>query len=298
VERQARFSREVAEAIGYDFKAGRLDVSTHPFTEGLAPGDTRITSRFQEAPFADGLGSTMHEAGHALYEQGLPKDRYHGRPLSEAVSLGIHESQSRLWENQVGRSRSFWNWALPRACSTLGLDGPDLEQLYRAMNIVTPSLIRVEADEATYNLHIMLRFDLERAMLHGDLATTDLPAAWNDRIRADLGLAVPDDARGCLQDIHWSMGAIGYFPTYTLGNLYSAQIWEAVRKDLPDLDQQIGSGEFQPLLAWLREKIHRHGRRWPAEELGERVTGNRLSHEPLMRYLRGKLRPVYGLSGA
>jgi carboxypeptidase Taq len=240
----------------------------------------------------------MHEAGHALYEQGLPKARFHGRPLAEAVSLGIHESQSRLWENQVGRSRPFWEWALPRACSTLGLDDLTLEQVYRAMNIVTPSLIRVESDEATYNLHIMLRFDLERAMLHGDLAVTDLPVAWNDRIRSDLGLTVPDDARGCLQDIHWSMGAIGYFPTYTLGNLYSAQIWEAVRKDLPDLDQQIGSGEFQPLLAWLREKIHRHGRRWPAEELGERVTGNRLSHEPLMRYLCGKLRPVYGLSGS
>ena len=298
VERQSRFSREVAEAIGYDFNAGRLDVSTHPFTEGLAPGDTRITSRFQEAPFADGLGSTLHEAGHALYEQGLPKARFHGRPLSEGVSLGIHESQSRLWENQVGRSRSFWRWALPRASKVMGLHDLDPDQVYRSMNIVTPGLIRVEADEATYNLHIMLRFDLERAMLHGDLAPGDLPAAWNDRVRSDLGLTVPDDARGCLQDIHWSMGAIGYFPTYTLGNLYSAQIWEAVRKDMPDLDEQIESGEFRRLLSWLREKIHCHGRRWPAEELGERVTGSRLSHEPLMQYLGAKLRPVYGLAGS
>ncbi len=296
VDLQARFSREVAEAIGYDFNAGRLDVSTHPFTEGLAPGDTRITSRFQEAPFADGLGSTMHEAGHALYEQGLPKKEFHGRPLSQAVSLGIHESQSRLWENQVGRSRPFWTWALPKASEILGLGALDLDQVYRAMNIVTPSLIRVESDEATYNLHIMLRFDLERAMLHGDLKPADLPGAWNDRVRSDLGLTVPDDARGCLQDIHWSMGAIGYFPTYTLGNLYSAQIWEALRVDLPELDRQMASGEFQPLLSWLRDKIHRHGRRWQAEELGRRVTGKSLGHEPLMRYLGSKLRPVYGLA--
>ena len=295
---QARFSREVAEAIGYDFNAGRLDVATHPFTEGLAPGDTRITSRYQEAPFADGLGSTMHEAGHALYEQGLPKEQFHGRPLAEAASLGIHESQSRLWENQVGRSRPFWAFALPRAVGALGqgLQGLNPDQVYRAMNIVAPGLIRVESDEVTYNLHIMLRFDLERAMLRGDLNPSDLPAAWNDRIRSDLGLAVPDDARGCLQDIHWSMGAVGYFPTYTLGNLYSAQIWEAVRRDLPDLDRQMASGDFQPLLAWLREKIHRHGRRWPAEELGERITGTRLSHEPLIKYLGDKLRPVYGLA--
>ena len=298
VDRQIRFSREIARAIGYDFDAGRLDISTHPFTEGLAPGDTRITSRFQEAPFADGLGSTMHEAGHALYEQGLPKNEYHGRPLSEAVSLGIHESQSRLWENQVGRSRPFWNWAAPRAGEILGLEDPDPDSVYRAMNLVSPGLIRVESDEATYNLHIMLRFDLERAMLHGELQPADLPAAWNERVLSDLGLTVPDDARGCLQDIHWSMGAIGYFPTYTLGNLYSAQIWEAVRKEMPDLDARMEAGEFEPLLSWLRENIHRHGRRWPAEELGERVTGKRLSHEPLMHYLRGKLRPIYGLSGS
>jgi carboxypeptidase Taq len=298
VEAQAAFSRFVAEALGYDFEAGRLDVSAHPFTSGLAPGDTRITTRYSASRFADALGSTMHEVGHALYEQGLPKENRTGEPLAEACSLGIHESQSRMWENQVGRSRPFWAWALPAARRILGpaLDRWGLEALYGCVNAVQPSLIRVDADEATYNLHVMLRFDLERAMIRGDLAAQDVPGAWNERMRADFGLEVPDDARGCLQDVHWSGGMIGYFPTYTLGNLYAAQLWETAEASIPSLADDLGEGRFAGLLGWLREHVHRHGRRFTAPELCVRVTRRPLSHEPLLRYLEGKLLPIYGLA--
>jgi len=203
-----------------------------------------------------------------------------------------------MWENLVGRSRPFWEWALPAMRESLGADafgGVDAEAAYRSMNIVEPSLIRIESDETTYNLHIMLRFDLERAMLSGELPVRDLPAAWNERIRADLGLEVPDDARGCMQDIHWSMGAFGYFPTYTLGNLYAAQFWATLRQALPSLDDDLRRGEFGGLLGWLKENVHAHGRRFTAPELCERITGQRLSHEPLLRYLEAKVRPIYGL---
>jgi carboxypeptidase Taq len=294
VAAQRAFNRYVAEAIGYDFEAGRLDESAHPFTSGLGPGDTRITTRYGDDRFADALGSTMHEVGHALYEQGLPKEERWGQPLAEACSLGIHESQSRLWENQVGRSREFWTWALPHARRLLGLDGVDLDGVLGCVNAVEPSLIRVDADEVTYNLHVMLRFDLERAMLRGDLDAGGVPEAWNARMRSDLGVTVPDDARGCLQDVHWSSGLIGYFPTYTLGNLYAAQLWEAAGRALPALAEDVGAGRFGPLLEWLRENLHRHGRRWPAPELCRRVTGEPPSHAPLVRYLERKLGPIYG----
>jgi carboxypeptidase Taq len=296
-EQQVELNRRVLERIGFDFSAGRLDVSTHPFCDGMGPGDTRLTTRYQGMGFMEALASTLHEAGHGLYEQGLPKETLFGQPLAEAASLGIHESQSRMWENMVGRSRPFWEWALPEVRSTFGgeLEDVSLDEVYAFMNTVEPGLIRVEADEATYNLHIMLRFDLERALLSGDLPVRDLPGAWNERIRADLGVEVPDDARGALQDIHWSMGALGYFPTYTLGNLYAAQLWESIRAELPGLDDAFRRGEFQPLLEWLRERIHRHGRRFTAPELCQRVTGKPLSPEPLLRYLEGKLRPLYGI---
>lgn len=288
---QVELNRFVAERIGFDFDAGRLDVSTHPFCEGIGPGDTRLTTRFREDRFLDALSSTMHEAGHGLYEQGLSKQEHFGEPIAEAASLGIHESQSRLWENFVGRSRPFWSWAHPETRRVLESDlaGATADDLFRAANRVKPGLIRVEADEATYNLHVLLRFDLERALLAGDLAVEDLPAAWNERIRADLGVEVPDDRRGCLQDIHWSMGAVGYFPTYTLGNLYAAQLWEAARRALPDLDESISRGEFMPLLEWLRVNIHQHGRRYSAMELCQRATGRQLGVEAFMRYLEGKL---------
>ena len=297
IERQVAFNREVAREIGFDFAAGRLDVSTHPFCEGIGPGDTRLTTRYRVESFADALSSMLHEVGHGLYEQGLPKQAHFGQPLAEAASLGIHESQSRLWENLVGRSREFWEWALPRARDAFGsaLDGMTPERVYGAVNVVEPNLIRVESDEATYNLHVMLRFDLERALLRGDLAIADLPGAWDERIESDLGLEVPDDRRGCLQDIHWSMGAIGYFPTYTLGNLYAAQLWDAASASIPDLADRMTRGDFAPLVGWLREAIHRHGRRFSATELCVRTTGSPLGAEPFLRYLQGKLAPLYGL---
>jgi carboxypeptidase Taq len=295
-ERQHAFNIALLARIGFEVDAGRLDVSTHPFSAGIAPGDTRLTTRYPVGGFLDALGSTLHEAGHALYEQGLPKERFVGQPLGEPLGLGIHESQSRLWENHVGRSRAFCRWVWPELQRHFGapVAGLSEDDLYRALNVVRPNLIRVESDEATYHLHIMLRFDLERAMLRGDLAPADLPAAWNERVERDLGLAVPDDARGCLQDIHWSMGAIGYFPTYTLGSLYAAQLWEAALAQHPDLPRSIERGEFAPLLAWLREQVHVHGRRFPAEGLCLRVTGRPLGHEPLLRHLGSKLRPLYG----
>jgi len=295
IERQREFNRKIAEGVGFDFEGGRLDSSTHPFTSGLGPGDTRITTRYEEDQFADTMYSTLHEAGHGLYEQGTRKNEFLGQPLGEATSLGVHESQSRLWENQVGRSRAFWEWALPLAKGIFGepLEPYTADAYYAAVNTVRPHLIRVESDEVTYNLHIMMRFDIERAMLRGDLKVSDLPGIWNERMKQDLGLDVPDDRRGCLQDVHWSMGSIGYFPTYTLGNLYAGQFWEAARGEIPDLDERMARGEFSSLLSWLRERIHRHGRRYRAVELCERLTGKPLGHEPLIRYLDDKLRPIY-----
>jgi carboxypeptidase Taq len=287
----------VLERIGFDGEAGRLDTSAHPFSVGLGPGDTRITTRYRSDALLDGLSSTMHEAGHALYEQGLPKGERVGQPLSEPLGLGIHESQSRLWENHVGRSREFCRWVAPelRRLFDGQMKHVSDDDLYAAVNIVRPNLIRVESDEATYHLHIMLRFDLERSMLRGDLRPADLPGAWNERVVRDLGLDVPDDGQGCLQDLHWSMGAIGYFPTYTLGSLYAAQLWDAAVEALPGLGDEIAGGEFGALLDWLRENVHRHGRRYSATELCRRVTGRPLEHQPLMRHLNDKLRPLYGI---
>ena len=298
LDRQEAFNRGVVERMGFDFNGGRLDVSTHPFCESAGPGDTRLTTRYDEAQFLSALHSTMHEVGHGLYEQNLPKAERFGQPLAEAASMGIHESQSRMWENLVGRGRPFWEWNLPRLQEQAGSDAIsrlDPETVFRGLNVVEPNLIRIESDEATYNLHIMLRFDLERAMLKGDLAVRDLPGAWNERIRTDLGLTVPDDARGAMQDIHWSMGAVGYFPTYTLGNLYAAQLWEAISQSIPELDDQLRAGEFGGLLAWLNTNVHAHGRRYTAPELCQRATGRPLTPAPLLAYLRGKLRAVYGL---
>lgn len=296
VKAQKAFCTRVLEAMGFDFEAGRLDEAAHPFCSGFGPGDTRLTNRYRPDGWLDALSGGMHEGGHGLYEQGLPKGTHFGSPLSEAVSLGIHESQSRMWENQVGRSERFWNWALPVAKTMLGsaLSGCDVGTVFRAANLIRPSFIRVESDELTYNLHIMLRFDMERAMLRGELACRDLPGAWNERFERDWGMAVTDDSVGCLQDVHWSMGAVGYFPTYTFGNLYAAQMWEAIGRDVDGRDDAIGRGEFGGVLKWTRERVHAHGRRFPAEELGERATGATLGHEALARHLEAKVEAVFG----
>lgn len=295
IENQTAFSTMITKAIGFDYASGRMDVSTHPFCEGLGPGDTRMTNRYRADGWADSLSTAMHEGGHALYEQGLPKKDAFGQPIAEAISLGIHESQSRLWENLVGRSLPFWQWAAKQAAQLLGpaLAGASPTAIHKAVNTVRPNFIRVESDELTYNLHIMLRFDLERAMVAGELAPKDLAGEWNKRIKNDLGLTVPDDRRGCLQDVHWSMGLIGYFPTYTFGNLYSAQFWEAIQRDIPDRDDQMARGEFSNILNWLRTRIHAHGRRYRAGELCEKITGKPLTHDPLMRHLEAKVNAVY-----
>lgn len=293
---QNRLGREAAERVGFDFSAGRLDVSVHPFCSGLGPGDTRMTTRYDEKYFGDAFFGVLHETGHALYDQGLPAEHF-GTPCGEAVSLGIHESQSRLWENFVGRSRAFWRFFLPKAREAFpeALKGVTDDQWYAAINDVRPSLIRTESDEATYNLHVLIRFELEQAMLNGDVSTKDLPAAWNEKMQKYLGVTPPDDARGCLQDIHWSGGAIGYFPTYTLGNLYAAQFFEQAREDLGDLDAQFAAGEFAPLLGWLRKHIHSQGKRYSAGQLAQRITGRPLSAEPLLKHLRAKAAEIYGV---
>lgn len=296
VEQQRQLSEWIAEQIGFDRNAGRLDVTVHPFCSGIAPGDCRITTRYNEHAFAEAFFGTLHETGHGIYEQNLPSEHF-GTPLGTACSLGIHESQSRLWENFVGRSLPFWkaNWAKVQGTFKTTLQDVTQEQFYSAINDVRPSFIRIEADEATYNLHIILRFELEQALMTGDLGVAELPTAWNDRFQKMFGLKVPQDSMGCLQDVHWSAGLMGYFPTYTLGNLYAAQFMEQARKDIPGLEADIASGKYLPLKQWLTERIHSQGQRYSATELCERITKQPLSHGPLMNYLKGKYRGIYGV---
>jgi carboxypeptidase Taq len=297
VDLQEKLARQASAAIGFDFQAGRLDVSVHPMCSELGPLDTRLTTRYDEHSFGDCFFSVLHETGHGLYQQGLPPEHY-GTPCGQPVSLGIHESQSRLWENLVGRSRPFWRFFLPKLKDNFGssLAGVNEEQWYAAINDVRPSLIRVESDEATYNLHVLLRFELEQAMVTGELAAADVSEAWNEKMRKYLGLTPPDAAQGALQDIHWSLGAIGYFPTYTLGNLYAAQFFEQAGRDLGDLDGMLGRGDFTPLLQWLRKNIHSQGQRHKARELVQRVTGQKLSARAMLAHLNRKAAEVYGVS--
>jgi carboxypeptidase Taq len=297
VDRQKIFAEAAASAFGFDFGAGRLDTTAHPFCSGIGPGDCRITTRYNPRFFSESFFGVLHETGHALYEQNLPPEHF-GTPLGSACSFGIHESQSRLWENQVGRGRPFWEHFFPRLKQTFpaALRDVSLEKFYAAANDVRPSLIRVEADEATYNLHIALRFELELGLLTGDLPVADLPGAWNERIKSFLGLDVPDHARGCLQDIHWSFGGIGYFPTYTLGNLYAAQFMDAARRDLGHgLEVGFRAGDFSPLKSWLTKHIHQHGQRFRAGELCRRATGEPLSSVSLLAHLNEKYGMVYGV---
>ncbi len=292
---QERFGREAAAAIGLDFARAQLDVTAHPFCCTLGPNDCRITTHYDEKYFHSSLFSILHESGHAMYEQGLPAEHF-GLPIGEAVSLGIHESQSRLWENLVGRSRAFWTFFYPVAQRQFpeALGGVPLDAFHFAVNAVRPSLIRVEADEVTYNLHILIRFELERALLANELEAADLPEAWNQRYRQYLGITPPDDRSGVLQDVHWSAGLIGYFPTYSLGNLYAAQFFAKAESELGNFGESFARGDFRPLLGWLRENVHRHGQRYSAAELVQRATGQPLSAGPLVDHLTAKMASLYG----
>jgi carboxypeptidase Taq len=296
VEKQRQFGVEVVTKLGYDFKRGRLDKAVHPFTTSFSLDDVRITTRYDPGFFNDALFSTIHECGHGLYEQGIASG-LERTSLATGTSMAVHESQSRMWENFVGRSRPFWVAFYPRLQELFpgALGKVKLADFYRAINKVEPSLIRVDADEATYNLHIMLRFELELELMSGTLAVKDLPEAWNTRMRDYLGITPPNDAKGVLQDVHWSFGGFGYFPTYAMGNLVAAQLWERINTDIPDLATQIERAEFGGLLAWLRENIHRHGARYYPMELLQRVTGQGLTPEPYLRYLRAKFGEVYEL---
>ena len=293
---QVVLAEGASKAIGFDFESGRIDESAHPFCSGFGPGDCRLTTRYNDHHFNSAFFGVLHESGHGIYEQGLPRDSF-GTGIGQAASLGIHESQSRLWENFIGRSRSFWQYLFPTARSAFpkALGDVSLDEFCFAINDVRPSLIRVEADEVTYNLHIMLRFEIEQDLVSGKLKPADVPVVWNEKVTQYFGLAVPGDANGCLQDIHWSAGLLGYFPTYALGNMYAAQFYNAAKRDLGNVDELCSRGDFKPLKAWLNEKIHRHGKRYRASRLVEIVTGESLSHLPLIAHLRGKYSELYGL---
>jgi carboxypeptidase Taq len=293
---QVKYTEQVVTRLGYDFERGRQDLSTHPFTTSFGPGDVRITTRVSREFFNECLFGSIHEAGHGMYNQGIEQnlDR---TPLWAGASPGVHESQSRLWENLVGRSLAFWRYFYPslRDVFPTQLKGVDEEGFFGAVNRSYPSLIRVEADEVTYNLHILLRFELENEMLEGSLKVRDLPEAWNSRIKSYLGIDVPNDREGVLQDIHWSGVAFATFPAYTLGNLMGAQLMEKVRGEIPDLEGHLERGEFGVLLTWLRTNVYRHGRKFTPNELIERVTGRPLTPGPWIAYVREKFGVLYGV---
>jgi carboxypeptidase Taq len=295
---QLAFGIEVITALGYDFTRGRQDKTLHPFMTKFSLNDVRITTRFDEYDLGSALFSTIHEAGHAMYEQGIALE-FEGTPLASGTSAGMHESQSRLWENIVGRSLPFWERFYPRLQTTFPdqLGNVSLETFYRAINKVQRSLIRTEADEVTYNLHVILRFDLELALLEGTLAMRDLPEAWHERYRSDLGVTPPDYRDGVLQDVHWYGGLIGgAFQGYTLGNIMSAQLFEAALRDHPDIPQQIGRGQFGTLRAWMREHVYRHGRALDADDILRRATGRSLDVQPYLAYLWRKYGEIYGIA--
>ncbi len=296
VPKQRIFGELVASSMGYDFNQGRLDIAVHPFSTGLGPGDTRITTRYNPNRLNDALFGTIHEAGHALYEMGIDKKNHYGTPMGESTSLGIHESQSRLWENMVGRSKPFWKYYFPIAKSLFRdcLNGVKFDDFYAAINNVEPSFIRVEADEVTYSLHILLRFEMERALLNGDIKVADAANEWTKRFKKYFGIKVDKDANGCLQDVHWSSGYIGYFPTYALGSIYSAQFYAQAKKEIKGLDNMIERGEFLTLREWLRDNIHIHGQKYRAQDLCKKVTGEKLSHKPMVDYLNKKYGEIYG----
>ena len=281
--------------IGYDFDAGRIDRSAHPFTSTIGPGDVRITTRFDPDSFVMALLSSIHETGHALYEQGLPEEHW-GTPRGKAVSMAIHESQSLMWENIVGRSEGFWRMLYPLATKYFPwVKNADPGQLVFALNDVRPSLIRTEADEVTYNLHIIMRFELERALMRGEIEPKDLPEAWSVKMNRYLGITPPDYANGVMQDIHWSEGAIGYFPSYALGNLYAAQFYAKAEEELGSLENMFEAGEFRPFTTWFRERVHSQGSRHQPRDLVKAVTGKELDGDYLINYLERKYGALYDL---
>ena len=295
VDKQEAFCTKVSQRMGFDFAAGRMDASTHPFSAGIWPGDTRFTTRYDELDPFSCLYAVMHETGHALYEQGLDEN-HRFTPRGDAVSLGVHESQSRLWENQIGRTPEFWNVVMAEFKESFP-DAPpwDSTTLNRIANAVEPGFIRVEADEVTYNLHVMLRYEIEKKIFNEDYPLEQLPTLWNSMISDWFGLTVPSDDLGCLQDIHWSMAAFGYFPTYTLGNLYAAQLLEAMSEDLGSIQESISSGDWSSMLDWLRKRVHKRGSALLPADLIEEATGSPPSSEPFLRYVEQKYGAIYSL---
>lgn len=293
---QKKFGEMVAAKIGYDFQAGRLDVSAHPFTTSFDIQDVRITTRYSEKNLIDSIFSTIHEAGHGIYEQNLPL-QHCGTPLGEYLTMGIHESQSRFWENCVGRSRAFWKYFYPKLVQQFpqALKKVKFDDFYIAMNEVKPSFIRVDADEVTYNLHIVLRYEIEKGLFSGEYKVEDLPAVWNQKMKDYLGIVPKKDSLGVLQDVHWSFGGFGYFPSYLLGNLYAAQWLAVMKKEMKDFEKQILKGDFSKIRQWLKEKIHQHGRRYTASELVKRISGESLNPVYFENYLKTKFGELYNV---
>lgn len=296
IDLQEKFGKFVISRFGYDWTRGRLDIAPHPFTTGFGWGDVRITTRYLENDGLSALFSTMHEAGHAMYEQGLDK-KYARLAIQGGTSLAFHESQSRMWENLVGRSYEFWTYFYPtfQMLFSNHLGNVSLDQFYKGINRVEPSLIRVEADEATYNLHIMLRLEIEIGLIENSIDSKDLPEIWNTKMQEYLGVTPPNDSLGVLQDVHWSGGMIGYFATYALGNVISAQLWETMLTDYPSIPEEMRKGEFSTILNWLRGKVHQHGSKYEPQELLQMITGSKLSPEPYIRYITDKYQKIYNL---
>lgn len=295
-EYQELFGRHVITRFGYDWNRGRLDVTHHPFTTGFGQGDVRITTRYLKDDGASALFSTMHEAGHAMYEQGIPA-KYNRQILGTAASLAIHESQSRLWENLVGRSKEFWSFFYPSLQMLFPeyLANVDVNQFYRGINRVEPSLVRVEADEATYNMHIMLRLEIEMGLIEGSMEVKDLPEIWNTKMQDYLGITPPNDAAGVLQDVHWSSGLVGYFPTYALGNLASVQLWDKMVEENPNIPDEIAKGKFDTILGWMHDHVHQYGSKYEPQELMVKATGSKITPEPYVKYLKTKYSEIYDL---
>ncbi len=294
VDKQMSFGQKILDAMGYDMTKGRIDFSTHPFSSASHPTDSRITTRIHPRDLTSNIFAILHEAGHALYEMGLPQEHY-GTPLGESRSLGVHESQSRWWETRIGMSVPFWNYFYPILKETFPgkFDSIPLEAFYLAINKVKPSLIRIEADEMTYPLHVILRFEIEKSLIEESLNVRDIPEAWNAKMQEYFGITPENNAEGCLQDIHWSMGAFGYFPTYTMGNLYSAHLFEAFEQENPQWEQRVSLGQFDFIKRWLEDNIYRHGKRYTTKELLFEATGKEFSEKPYLEYLKNKYGKLY-----